>query len=186
MEIRAARASESKELAKLMVQAMEDLALSFVRRNDLEEAYSAFEHLCREESNLYSYQNSRVLIDERGLAGAISGYDGSKLLTLRKPVFDYFSTSYGFDTQMEEETQAGELYIDTLSVFPDRQGRGYGKLLIQDFIRHAADTGFDRVGLLVDLKNPQAKKLYERLGFVKVGEKTLLGGQYEHLQFVVK
>lgn len=186
MEIRAARASESKELATLIVQAMQDLALSFVQSNNLEVAYSAFEYLCREESNLYSYQNSRVLIDEQGLAGAISGYDGSKLLTLRKPVFDYFSESYGFDTQMEEETQAGELYIDTLSVFPDRQGRGYGKLLIHDFISYAADVGFERVGLLVDLENPMAKKLYERLGFIKVGEKTLLGGQYEHLQFVVK
>lgn len=183
MNIRAAVQGDHKILAKLIVQAMEDLACAFVRNANIEIAHLAFEHLCAQQDNLYSYQNARVLIDENGLAGAISGYDGAKLLELRKPVFDYFTTEYGFEGAMEEETQAGELYIDTLSVMPDRQGRGYGKLLINEFIQYASDNQFERVGLLVDKENPLAKKLYERLGFSKVGDKALLGGHYEHLQF---
>lgn len=183
MNIRTGVHGDYKILARLIVQAMEDLAFAFVSNENLDIAYRAFEYLCGQEDNLYSYQNARVLVDEEGVAGAISGYDGAKLIELRKPVFDYFSSEYGFKGVMEEETEAGELYIDTLSVLPDRQGRGYGKLLIQDFIQYASENKYKRVGLLVDNNNPLAKNLYERLGFSKVGDKILLGGHYEHLQY---
>jgi len=48
-------------------------------------------------------------------------------------------------------------------------------------INYASESGHKKVGLLVDDNNPEAKKLYTRLGFESRGGKILLGGMYEHL-----
>jgi len=52
------------------------------------------------------------------------------------------------------------------------------RFLINEYVNNRNKT----LGLLVDKDNPQAKKLYLRLGFVPVGEKTLAGKSMEHLQ----
>lgn len=182
MKIRKAVSSDCGPLARLTVQAMEELAFTFVGTDKLSVAWDAFEHLCGSSGNLYSYENAIVLEDDKSIAGAISGYDGKRLRSLRKPVVAYLREHYGFEGLLEDETQAGEFYIDTVSVFPDRQGLGYGKMLIESFVSIAKQERFEHIGLLVDVENPLAKKLYEKLGFHKVGEKTLFGGFYDHLQ----
>jgi len=39
------------------------------------------------------------------------------------------------------------------------------------------------IGLLVDVQNPQAERLYSRLGFEYVNHQELAGGIYKHLVF---
>jgi len=83
---------------------------------------------------------------------------------------------------VEDETHAGEFYIDSLGVSPAHQGKGIGSQLLQFVISEKVKTGGGTIGLLVDKTNPGAKRLYLNLGFVPVGEKTLLGISLEHLQ----
>jgi ribosomal protein S18 acetylase RimI-like enzyme len=82
---------------------------------------------------------------------------------------------------VEPETTAGEYYLDTVSVFPNRQGRGIGNRLISSVIERAKESGHDCVGLLVEKANPSAKKLYQRLGFEVTNIKNFMGGEYEHM-----
>jgi ribosomal protein S18 acetylase RimI-like enzyme len=53
------------------------------------------------------------------------------------------------------------------------------QFLIDEYVHKRDKT----LGLLVDKDNPDAKKLYLKLGFEIVGEKTLVGKNMEHLQF---
>jgi ribosomal protein S18 acetylase RimI-like enzyme len=81
----------------------------------------------------------------------------------------------------EAETAGDEFYIDSIAVAPIARGKGIGTQLLQYAIAHAKQNGFKQVGLLVDLKNPNAQKLYERIGF-KLGKKTpFAGGEYYHM-----
>jgi ribosomal protein S18 acetylase RimI-like enzyme len=41
--------------------------------------------------------------------------------------------------------------------------------------------GHQKVGLLVDVENMNAKRLYESLGFRKVDQRFLLGSTLDHL-----
>jgi len=52
------------------------------------------------------------------------------------------------------------------------------QFLIQEYVEKQGLT----LGLLVDNDNPNAKRLYEKIGFRVVGEKTLVGHAMEHLQ----
>src|SRR5690606_8095962 len=109
-------------------------------------------------------------------------YEGAKLQQLRQPVLYLLSRDYGRNISPEDETEAGEFYIDTVAVHHNHQGKGLGtkplKLVIGQIVQQEGGT----VGLLVDVDNPKAKNLYLQVGFKKVGEKPLMGHPYEHLQ----
>jgi ribosomal protein S18 acetylase RimI-like enzyme len=49
----------------------------------------------------------------------------------------------------------------------------------------AAELNHQTVGLLVSKGNDKAKKLYTDLGFEVKGDKALLGGVHEHLQYQI-
>jgi RimJ/RimL family protein N-acetyltransferase len=46
----------------------------------------------------------------------------------------------------------------------------------------AFEQGYERVGLIVDVDNPNAERLYSSLGFRRVGDKRFLGHAMHHLQ----
>lgn len=182
--VRKGRVEDAPAAAQLIVQAMEETARRLVCTDDMSQVIKAFEYLYSQKNNLYSFENIVVLECEGEVAGIITTYDGGRLKELKKLAFDYFA-KFGFDGNMQDETQAGELYIDTLSVSAKHQGKGYGQLLINHILKEAPHAGFSKVGLLVDVENPRAKKLYERLGFQTVGKKMLFEDHFEHMQYEV-
>lgn len=68
-----------------------------------------------------------------------------------------------------DETQSGEAYIACLATDAARQGRGVATALLKTCITEARGHA---VGLDVVANNKRAMSLYERLGFVVVGEGT--------------
>ncbi|GHE13523.1 hypothetical protein GCM10011381_36140 [Klenkia taihuensis] len=59
--------------------------------------------------------------------------------------------------------------ISNLQVHPDERGRGHGTALVEALCALAAGQGGTRVGLGVADDNPDAARLYLRLGFAETG-----------------
>ncbi len=181
--IRPARPEDYKLVAPLIIQAMEDLACTFANTEDPQKAIPLFEYFFQQKANQYSYENSLVYEEDGLIVGSIIVYDGSLLPLYREPFLEYIALHYNVkDLIIENETLEGELYIDTLSVYPKHQGKGIGSKLLVAIKDKAKKEGHKKVGLLVDYKNPNAKKLYSALGFESVGKKQLGNSVYEHLQ----
>lgn len=83
---------------------------------------------------------------------------------------------------LEDETEAGEIYLDSIAVSHLAQGKGIGKVLLTYVIDHYVVKGAHTLGLLVDEENPKAKSLYLKVGFEEVGKKKLFGKRMQHLQ----
>ncbi|MBB5437513.1 ribosomal protein S18 acetylase RimI-like enzyme [Pedobacter sp. AK017] len=181
--IRQAKPDDAAAIASLIILAMDSLAAKFVAGKDPEEAVLLFERFAALPANQYSYENTLVYEDGAGVSGMISAYDGADLELLRAPFLAYISHKYGFPEHIEHETQAGEYYIDCVSVAPGKQGKGIGKELIRALIAHALSINKPLVGLLVSKENPKAEKLYASLGFQTVNEKEFMGGNYLHMQY---
>lgn len=182
--IRQATLADAKAIAKLTVAAMPDLAMQFCASNRIDDAIRLLERFIALEGNQYSYGNALVYIADGKVAGSISGYDGAQIQQLRQPFFTYLQENYhphGFE--MEYESEPGEYYLDTISVSPLHQGKGIGKSLIKAALQHAKALGHQKAGLLVDEENPDAKRLYENLGFKIAGHKLLLGKMHHHLSY---
>ena len=181
--IRPARPEDYKQVVPLIIQAMEDLACTFANTEDPQIAIPLFEHFFQQKANQYSFQHTLVYEEMGETMGSITFYDGAFLQQYRKPFLKYIAEKYKVtDLVIEDETVPNEVYIDTVSVSVKHQGKGIGKKLLAAAISHAKLGRQKKIGLLVDYKNPSAKKLYSALGFESVGRKQLGNSVYEHLQ----
>ena len=59
-------------------------------------------------------------------------------------------------------------HITDLYVSPKHRGQGVGSALIAAVVEPAREAGLDHVSLEVTIRNSEARRLYERLGFVAV------------------
>lgn len=130
-------------------------------------------------ANQYSYENCLVVEEQGEVVAVVNVYYGGQLSKLRLPIKTYIEEQYSVPFNPEDETSQGEWYIDTLGVHPNQQGKGVGSLLLNYLIEERVTKLQQTLGLLVDLDNPNAKRLYLKLGFKSVGEKTLAGKQMD-------
>jgi len=180
--IRDASMQDAAVVAPLIVQAMGSLVERFLGSNGANQAVNVFQHFFVQTGNQYSYQNALVYEENGVVLGSLVAYDGAKLWEYREPFFAYLREHFGFDEAgLGDETQSGEFYLDTISVAPEAQGKGIGKALLAAGIERGRSLGFRRIGLLVDTANPDARRLYERLGFRSRGLTGFAGGHYEHM-----
>jgi ribosomal protein S18 acetylase RimI-like enzyme len=182
--VRAATVNDAETIAMLMLLAMKELVAKFRNDPDSLKSEELLTRFIRTTGNQYSYTNVLVFEAAGEVIGSITAYDGAAIEKLRQPFLDYLIANYhpsGFE--LELETTAGEFYIDVIGVAPNHQGKGIGKKLIEAAIAHAAALGHQKVGLLVDVANPRARKLYESIGFKKAGQRLLLGSKHDHMLF---
>lgn len=186
MIIRKAKAEESSVIAPLIFLAMEDIVYYFIGERVREKAIQFLDGLIRETSNQYSYENCWVLETDNKIVAAAIVYNGAGLDHLRRPVLEKIKRDYNRDLLLENETEAGEYYIDCIGVDPCQQGKGIGTAIIGFLIQEFAGKQQEVLGLLVDKSNPGAKRLYLKAGFEMVSEKKLAGKEMEHLQISKK
>ncbi|WP_374172592.1 N-acetyltransferase family protein [Flavobacterium tructae] len=182
MIIRKATIEDSENITALLLLAMEDIIYKFTGEKDPKTAYYFLLHFVETENNQYSYQNCYVAEEGNEIIGAVAVYDGVQLHSLRKPIVDYVRLNFNADFNPEDETQSGEFYIDSVGVSPNHQGKGIGSKLLQFLIDEYVTQNQRTLGLLVEDANPNAKKLYLKLGFKVKGTRTLVGKNMEHLQ----
>lgn len=186
MTIKEAERCDSEAIANLIMAAMsEDCCLYYAGPgHTLDDFRRMMTELVEKESSQYSYSNALVAKNDFGeLMGAIVTYDGALLHELRKVFIaaaqEYFGRDY---SGMSDETQAGELYVDSFAVFPQYRRKGVATALLQAAIHRAAKLGHETVGLLVDKGNPTAQCLYEKVGFRYVGDAEWGGHPMNHMQ----
>ena len=185
--IRPAKPSDADAVVPLIIQAMGKLANKLTHVEDDELINKIFTYFFKLQGNQYSYENTLVFEDEGKVLGSINAYDGAKLLELRKPFLAYLKAHFnGSDFNQGTETEAGEFYLDSISVHPSAQGKGIGKDLIKAGIDWGKKLGHDTIGLLVEEDNKNALRLYEKTGFTIQNEKQFIGGLYYHMVFKIK
>ena len=181
--IRKAQPNDSAKIAQLMFYAMEDIVFDFLGQKNEDKAIRFLEELIEQNNNQYSFENTFVLEIENNIAASFTLYDGGNLEKLRENVLTHLEKNYNRTIEPENETEAGEIYIDTIAVFPEYRGKGLGNIILDYIIEEFANKKGFVIGLLVDFTNPKAKKLYESKGFEVVGEKSLMSKNHEHMQY---
>jgi hypothetical protein len=122
--IRKAETKDAPYVARLLVQAMDDLAIFFTSNSGKAEEIKLFEMFFRLTRNQYSYENTIVYELNGKIVGSSNGYDGGKLKELRDPFFRYIQAEYNVHfPDTDEETEPGEFYIDCVSVFSEYRGK---------------------------------------------------------------
>ncbi len=183
MIIRKAVQSDSAEIAKLLLSAMEDIFYEFICEKNYQKALALLSYFTAMQNNQYSYQNCFVAANENQIVGAINTYDGQNLLALRLPFITYVSQHFNPTFNPETETQSGEIYIDSIAVDQKYRGIGIAASLLQAILNQQNHN--QKIGLLVEPGNLGARRLYEKVGFEIIGTKTLAGKELYHMQITI-
>lgn len=183
LTFRPAEAHDAAKIAPIMLLAMEDIVYYFIGERNLQKAVDVLTYFIAQEGNQYSYTNILVAEEDQEILGQLCLYDGGQLEQLRQPILNHLKEVYQVEVPSAEyETQAGEIYIDTIAVSANAQGKGIGKQLLQFAIDKFVHNQGKTLGLLVDKDNPAAKKLYLNIGFKIVNELQIFKKEMEHLQ----
>ena len=187
--IEQAQPCQAPDIARLIMEAMNhECCLYFAGE---EHGLSGFHQLvsdlvCRADSQ-YSYLNTLVALNaQRDVVGVCTAYDGARLHQRRTAFVQgclaRFNRDFG---NMDDETEAGELYVDSLAVDVRYRGKGIAKALLRATIEKAKQLQLPAVGLLVDKGNPKAERLYASVGFQYVDDNQWGGHAMRHLQHIL-
>ena len=183
--IRQATANDAKRVADLIIMAMtEECCMHFCGEGQtIDDFRKVLTRLVESEQSQYSYLNTLCAVDPyNNVIGICTSYDGGKLHQLRQAFIEAAKEAWGKDhSNMDDETEQGELYLDSLAVDPAHRGKGIASLLIKASIDKARQMGLPATGLLVDDNNPRAEALYSRLGFKVVGTNRWGGHTMKHM-----
>ena len=208
IEILEATKSQAAEIARLIMTAMtddcclyfcgegyglEDLTSGRACSRSAEQAslrrsrllasfYKMMTMLVEREDSQYSYRNTLVAMDAERVVGIAVSYDGGRLHKLRRAFIEAAKEHIGKDhSDMDDETQAGELYLDSLAVLPEYRRQGIARKLLLATKERADRLGLPCVGLLVDKDNPVGEALYTSVGFQYVNDNQWGGHPMKHL-----
>ena len=184
IKIQEAKREQSADIARLIMTAMtDDCCLHFCGDGyGLEDFRRMMAMLVQREDSQYSYKNTFVAMDGQKVVGAAVSYNGGRLHELRRAFIEAAKNYVGKDhSSVDDETQAGELYLDSLAVLPEYRCRGIAKDLLLATMKRANQLRLPIVGLLVDKGNPKAERLYTSVGFLYVNDILWGGHSMKHL-----
>lgn len=185
MKIISARRSDAGFIAECIMDAVgEEICLNLAgEKRTLDDVKTLFASLAERDDTQYSYKNTLVAVDENDdVMGAIIGYDGAGLHEMRTHFFTAARNILGIDmTNVEDECDADEFYLDTLAVRPKHRNKGVATGLLNAMIDRARSFG-KPAGLLVEKNNDRARRLYESVGFRKVGDRPFAYVLMDHLR----
>ena len=174
--VRPARREDAATIARAVAMAIGDQEI--LRDYCGKDHLAVLTEVAAREGTQYSWQYALVAEVGGVVAGAVVGYDGARLAVLREGTFAVLRESVGRVPTITDETEAGEVYLDSIAVLPEFRGLGVGRALVATFCERAFAEGHTRVGLMVDLANPNAERLYTSLGFERIAQKDFFIMEY--------
>lgn len=184
IEIREAVESQAAAIASLIMTAMTDECCLYFcgEGRGLDDFRQMMTMLVEHDDSQYSYRNTLVAMDGDRVVGISVSYDGAHLHQLRRAFIQAAKQQLCKDhSGMDDETQAGELYLDSLAVLPDYRRQGIARMLLLATKERANRMGLPCVGLLVDKGNPAGQALYTSVGFRYANDNQWGGHPMKHL-----
>lgn len=183
--IRYAKKTDALAIARLVLVILKDMELPFITQIGEEQTVALLAEAITYPKYRYGYARGIVNEVDGEVAGVAFGYPFSEEASIDAPlaaVLKKHSINQQIKLFIDPETFSNEWYLDTICVDKKYQGQGIGTQLLDALPELAKRDGYRVIGLNVDQGNPHARRLYERKGFKKVGEITISGHRYDHLQ----
>lgn len=182
MSIRPARPADAPAVARLLLDAIQDIGYQLTGADTEQEVLEALAHWFEREGNRFSYTNVLVKEAEGEPAGIILCYHGSHAAAIDRPIIERLRLLHGEPSiTIDKEADEDEYYIDALSVASRWGGRGFGTELIRAAEAHGQQLGYSKIALNVEAYNERARALYSKLGYTADKETIINKKTYFHM-----
>lgn len=142
---------------------------------DVADAFAMLQVFLAEDEH---YLNSSTAYGDRGFQGLNDALD----LFLERPELGFVWMAYDEDgaagicvISYAISTSMGEVVakLDDVSVRSDRTGKGIGTVLMEQLKEQLRREAVARIDVAVHLDNQEARRFYEKLGFITLREERL-------------
>jgi len=182
MDIEHALKKDSQTMAELIYSSGPkafDYVFSKEGKRQLTRSY--LRHAFERGIGQYSYKNHCVVRQGGEVVGSMFNYDVRSLsrmhLSTVMSVCGFFrwgifgvAKRSGVIDEVIKRPAHDVLVVAHLAVAPQAQGLGVGSQMIEFARKQAEENGYSGLALDVSVENPNAQRLYERLGFVVIAE----------------
>jgi ribosomal protein S18 acetylase RimI-like enzyme len=179
--IKQAQKNNISNISSLILDAIHNIANTLTGEDEESKILETLDKYITMEINRLSYRNIWTYEIENQTVGLILAYSSNDVKKLDEPILEHLKSKNIFLNSFDKECFENEFYIDTVSVNENFQGKGIAKELFAFIEKKAKDLGFEKVSLLVDLQNPKALALYEKIGFQKNTILEVSKHQYHHM-----
>ena len=133
------------------------------------------ENVCLREDVTYSWKNGLIAYTEDGEpAGGVFAYEGIVYDMYFVKTVHKFNDGYEIKLS-DRETNSKEFHFESLAVLPQYRRRGIATALINEVKKLYEASNRERLTLAVEIDNPEAIALYQKLGFVDMYNITTIG-----------
>jgi len=142
---------------------------------DVTDAYEMLQAFLNEDEH---YLDSSKAYGDRGFQGLNDALD----LFLERPELGFVWLAFDEDElagvcvvcyAISTSMGAVVAKLDDVSVKADRRGKGIGSALLSELKEQLRKESVTRIDVAVHLQNPEARRFYERHGFVALNEERL-------------
>lgn len=190
MNIREGKEDDARFLAEVVIEAIgPELCVGLAGTKDRMPLVSElFTSLAQAKNSQYSYTNSFIAQSHNNeRTGGIIAYDGARLHELRRAFIREANRILGWNVSEEQaeewgdEADAGEIYIDSLYVVPQKRKQGVATALLKAVEYKFRNSG-KPLGLLVEPENKTALQTYTSWGFREIGISNFFRTPMIHMQ----
>ena len=179
--IKQAQKHNITNISTLILDAIHHIANTLTGENEKSKILETLDKYITMDTNRLSYKNIWIYEKENQTVGLILAYNSNDVEKLDTPILEHLKSKNIFLDSFDKECFEDEFYIDTVSVNENFQGKGIAKELFAFIEKKAKELEFDKVSLLVDLENPKALALYEKIGFKKNRILEVSNHSYHHM-----
>jgi len=179
VDVRKALSSEARFIARNVMAAMGTDVFNVPFSDNDFKILEVLTDICKRSDTLYSYRNTLIATVFGLPVGSLTAYDGGDYSKKKEITFSIVKEKAGFTLPpMDDETQSGEYYLDSLAVLPSMRGHHIGKTLIMQALETAHSLGFSKASLIVNQGEEKLKGLYYDCGFEDDGTRNCFGHDY--------
>ncbi len=180
IEIRQATTIDAPAIAPLIYDAIGDIANNLTGEEQLPKILASLEQFVTETNNRHSYLNTYVAVQDDNVLGIVVLYDGKTGRALDRQLEEQLAKK-AIHVHLDVEAHDDEYYIDTICVSPKARGLGIGTKLLQFAEQRGKELGYDTLSLNVELEKLDARRLYERMGYVIKEPWIIIGEPFHHM-----
>ncbi|MGL4588713.1 MAG: GNAT family N-acetyltransferase [Mycoplasmatales bacterium] len=184
MNLTIEKAQGNEDVASLILSAAECVFNDY----QLPDNYECCTYLFGKRKNKFSFENTYLLMKDilpseegsesaKEIVGIFIIYPQKEEELLALNQCELIKQKYAKDVLVcNFEAVEDTFYLDTFAIKEEYQGQGLGKILLNKVIER-----FSNVSLLVD--QPNARKLYEKMGFVEVNSLEVFGSKFAQMVY---
>ncbi|EON74107.1 GNAT family N-acetyltransferase [Lysinibacillus sphaericus] len=181
ISIRQAQPQDAHAVVPLIIDAIGDIANRLTGEQTPEAVEQALIVLFKREDNRHSYLNTFVAVEDEQVLGILVYYNGEQAIDMDANLVKWLEAKNAPSIVIDKEAHEDEYYIDTICVAPEARGKGIGTLLLQFAIEQTEKLGFTKLSLNVETQKEDARRLYERTGFVITEPWSIIDEPFHHM-----